>query len=114
MYKADIFALGVILFTLVLGRLPFEYATPDNSHYGRISTENFSDFWKMHEQVCVKLAEAEGSNVEDFKQIFQLMVQEDANKRPGIEEILECSWLKGKQEIIKSMPRLPEASTVAH
>lgn len=27
MYKADIFSLGVILFTLVLGRLPFEYAT---------------------------------------------------------------------------------------
>jgi len=26
MNKADIFALGVILFTLVMGRLPFEYA----------------------------------------------------------------------------------------
>lgn len=26
MYKCDIFALGVILFTLVMGRLPFEYA----------------------------------------------------------------------------------------
>jgi serine/threonine protein kinase len=27
MYKTDIFSLGVILFTIVMGRLPFEFAT---------------------------------------------------------------------------------------
>lgn len=31
--KCDIFALGVIMFALVLGRLPFEYSTKDNKIY---------------------------------------------------------------------------------
>lgn len=31
--KADIFALGVVLFALVLGKLPFEMATEDNKLY---------------------------------------------------------------------------------
>lgn len=28
--KTDIFSLGVIMFALVLGRLPFEYSTKDD------------------------------------------------------------------------------------
>lgn len=31
--KADIFSLGVIMFALVLGRLPFEYSTKDDKIY---------------------------------------------------------------------------------
>lgn len=37
MTKTDVFALGVILFTLIMGRLPWEYATADNPHYRCIS-----------------------------------------------------------------------------
>jgi serine/threonine protein kinase len=36
MYKTDIFALGVILFSLVTDRLPFEYATSQNWLYNLI------------------------------------------------------------------------------
>ncbi len=36
MEKADIFALGVILFSLVLEHLPFEYAVCTNPHYKKI------------------------------------------------------------------------------
>lgn len=39
------------------------------------------------------------------------MVQEDASKRPSIQEVLECSWLSGRQEIIKSMKKVSESST---
>jgi hypothetical protein len=35
--KCDIFALGVIMFALVLGRLPFEYSTKDNKIYKLIA-----------------------------------------------------------------------------
>lgn len=31
--KTDVFALGVILFALMMGRLPFEYATKENNLY---------------------------------------------------------------------------------
>lgn len=35
--KCDIFALGVIMYALVLGRLPFEYSTKDNKIYKSIA-----------------------------------------------------------------------------
>ena len=39
--KADIFSLGVIMFALVLGRLPFEYSTSDNKLYKLIMDEKY-------------------------------------------------------------------------
>ncbi len=33
---ADIFALGVVLFALVLGRLPFEFALPTDKLYSLV------------------------------------------------------------------------------
>ena len=39
-YNADIFALGVTLFALVFGRLPFEFATSDNPNYSHIASGN--------------------------------------------------------------------------
>jgi serine/threonine protein kinase len=46
--KTDIFSLGVIMFALVLGRLPFEYATKDDKNYSLIVGEKYEEFWKQH------------------------------------------------------------------
>lgn len=51
----------------------------------------------MHQQVLSRLENEEGSNVPDFKTIFLAMVHPDASCRPTIQEVLECSWLTGKQ-----------------
>jgi serine/threonine protein kinase len=67
MLKADIFALGVIVFILILGRLPFEYATPTNKHYSLLQQQKYQEFWKIHEQPLSKLAETEGAHLEEFK-----------------------------------------------
>ena len=34
---ADVFALGVVLYTLVMTRLPFEYALSTDKHYALIA-----------------------------------------------------------------------------
>jgi SNF-related kinase/serine kinase len=90
MYKADIFALGVLIFTLVLGRLPFEYAIPTNKHYSLLHTQNYHDFWKMHQSPLDKLLDTDPTSIHDFKTIFQNMTHPNANQRPTIEQIMEC------------------------
>lgn len=85
MYKTDIFSLGVILFTLVMGRLPFEFAKSDNPYYRCISEGRYDDFWKMHQQVISKRESEEGCNIEDFKTIFLQMVHLEPSKRSTIQ-----------------------------
>ena len=54
MMKADIFALGVIMFALVLGRFPFEYAKPEDPYYKFISNNDMEGFWRIHSSCCLK------------------------------------------------------------
>ncbi len=37
------------MFALVLGRLPFEYATKDDKIYNLIVQEDYETFWKQHQ-----------------------------------------------------------------
>lgn len=48
--KADVFALGVILFALILGKLPFEFANKGNRIYQEIISKNFDKFWSNHQR----------------------------------------------------------------
>lgn len=43
--------------------------------------------------------------IDEFKEIFESMVQASPAKRPTIEEILDSPWLSGKQEIMKSIKK---------
>ncbi len=43
----DVFALGVIMFSLMLGTLPFEYATLTDKNYSLLE-EDVEEFWKVH------------------------------------------------------------------
>jgi serine/threonine protein kinase len=53
--KADIFALGVILFTMVCRKYPFEYATPNDSIYNLIASNDYEGFWKEHAKSILQL-----------------------------------------------------------
>lgn len=46
--KTDVFALGVILFALVFGHLPFEYAEPNDPLYRLIVDKKLPVFWTHH------------------------------------------------------------------
>ena len=47
-HVADIFSLGVILFCLVVGYPPFEYAMEDDPYYKYIYINRIDLFWKVH------------------------------------------------------------------
>lgn len=72
---SDVFALGVVMFALVLGRLPFEFSLPEDKIYSMIGSGRSGEFWAIHEPSLRKLELEEHSLVEEFKDLFENMVQ---------------------------------------
>ena len=77
-FKNDIYSLGICLFILVTGKLPFQNY---NEYEDAIS--NFDSFFKKFETV---------NNInkplsEEFKELFKRMISRSEEDRPSIEEI---------------------------
>ena len=80
----DIFSLGVTLFVLVTGFLPFKLATPNDSLYQYFIKCDYVEFWKK------RMINASPS----FMELFDNMVAFDYSQRPSISEIRESTWMK--------------------
>lgn len=76
--KADIFALGVILFVIVHGKFPFQGVTENDFHYNLIKKGELEEYWEK----------VKGQHLTpQFKDLFLRMVSYDPKERPSIEEI---------------------------
>lgn len=71
---ADIFALGVVLFALVLGRLPFEFALSSDKLYAHLAEGKMKEFWAAHAAAINKLDTDEGSMASEFQDLFENLV----------------------------------------
>ena len=80
----DIFSLGVTLFVLVTGRLPFKMALPNDSLYQYIARGDYIEFWKK------QLLDVSPS----FMDLFDNLIAFDYTQRPSISEIRQSSWMK--------------------
>ena len=80
----DIFSLGVTLFVLVTGRLPFKLALPNDILYQYITRGDYIEFWKI-QSLDVSPS---------FMDLFDNMIAFDYSQRPSISEIRQSAWMR--------------------
>ena len=82
--EIDIFSLGVIIFSIVVGRFPFEKATMDNYYYSLIKREMVEEFFSGSRSAHLS---------PEFKELMMKMFAYDGSKRPTISEIKNHPWM---------------------
>ena len=97
------FALGVILFIIVLGIFPFSEAKKDEYYYKLIYEGKLEKYWKKTGGETLS---------EEFKDLVLRMLAYNPAKRPTIEEIKSHPWMKkeysGKKALKDIMYTLKE------
>ncbi|EAS03281.2 Serine/Threonine kinase domain protein (macronuclear) [Tetrahymena thermophila SB210] len=84
----DIFSLGVILFILLTGHLPFKEASPENQHFQFIKNNQYSQFWKIHQ----KNKGQQNFFSEELKDFLQQLFEFNPEKRLKIVQIKQHAW----------------------
>ena len=79
----DIFAIGVIMFVLVTGNLPFRSATQNDPHYIYFFKGDYDKYWQQRE-ITVS---------EEFKQLFNSICAVNPTQRPSLFEIKKSQWM---------------------
>jgi len=103
----DLFACGVILFTMVTGYPPFNKASSDDIYYKLIIKQQFTTFWKQHERRGLSVSPA-------FKELLNNMLAYEPSQRLSISELKSNSWYLGATksyvEIKEEFEKRKEAS----
>lgn len=89
-YEVDIWSLGVVIYTLLVGKPPFETSNVKKT-YSRIKTNSYN--FPDHIEVS-----------EDAKDLIKKILVKDPKKRPSLDDILSHSFLNPSYPIPKSLP----------
>lgn len=104
----DLFAAGVLLFTLVLANPPFIKATSKDAYYKTIAANRYDMFWKIQQ----KALGTEAAVSESFKDLINFMLAFDPIERPSLAEIRQHEWMKGpvatKDQVLEEFKKRKE------
>ena len=79
--SADVFAAGIILFTILTQRPPFRSAKPSDPHYKLIATGETQTFWSLHAEVDDDQRDIYSPQ---FKDLFEKMLSLIPTRRPTV------------------------------
>ena len=82
--EVDVFALGVILFTIIAGNFPFDRAMKSNAFYHLLLTKQHDTFFETH-----KVSHLSSK----CKDLLVRMFAYNPSERPTIEEIKSHDWM---------------------
>ena len=91
--KADIFALGVLLFTLCYGHPPFVKAVSYDQCYRLIKLKAYDAFWQKHQDIH-KQRGITIKTSEEFNHLVVWLLSYFDDSRPSIDQIKESAWFK--------------------
>ena len=86
--KADIFSLGVILFSLRTCKIGFINAKSNDDLYKYIKEGKIAEYWSTLKKIGI-----DGLS-EEFKNLYIKMVSPNPKNRPTLEQIYNDEWLK--------------------
>ena len=99
-FKVDIFSLGVILFNLYTGNIPFKLPFKNDILYGNIILENYENYWKNITVAYKGINNFKDlKDFNDFKDLYNKMISYKPKKRPTIIEILKSEWMKEVRDL---------------
>jgi serine/threonine-protein kinase GIN4 len=93
--KADLFAAGIVLFTLVTGHMPFASAMKDDKMYSFYIQNQRQAFWKFHKSV-MKRKDTDFKFSKEFMNLIDKMLEPNPKYRLSLEEIKNHPWMKPK------------------
>ena len=85
-YKSAIFSIGVIIFILLLGNIPFEIALRDDKWYRMIIKGQWKKYWKTFKAFSIS---------KESKNMLELMLC-SWDKRMNIHQLQQCEFYQGE------------------
>lgn len=90
-YQADLFALGITLFTMVTGSMPFASAKEGYAVYNLIRAGKFDKFWAVHDGMRPS---HQAPLSKSFRSLIESMLAADPAKRLTLEQIRRHAWVR--------------------
>jgi len=92
-FALDLWAAGVVLFIMLVGRAPFKWAHPTDQRYEKISRGELKDLLKLLE---IRMSP-------EAADLLQGFFHSDPRHRSTLAEIMNHPWVRGKQFMSETM-----------